>query len=73
MITNDLPDELVVRKIFTIRNQNVMLDFDLAQLYEVSTKQLKQAVRRNLDRFPNDFMFELTVDEYSNLRSQTAT
>lgn len=50
-----------------------MLDFDLAELYEVETKRLKEAVRRNIDRFPSDFMFELTRDEYNSLRSQFAS
>lgn len=50
-----------------------MLDFDLAELYGVETKRLKEAVRRNLDRFPSDFMFELTSDEFQSLRSQFAT
>jgi len=61
----------VERRIFLIRGQNVMLDFYLAQLYGVETRALKQAVRRNLDRFPADFMFELTVAEIKNLVSQT--
>lgn len=50
-----------------------MLDFDLAQLYGIETKRLKEAVRRNLDRFPNDFMFELNQEEFENLRSQFAS
>ena len=50
-----------------------MLDFDLAELYETETKRLKEAVRRNLDRFPNDFMFELSNEEYISLRTQFAT
>lgn len=50
-----------------------MFDFDLAQLYEVETKQLKRQVRRNIDRFPSDFMFELSKDEYESLRSQIGT
>ncbi len=50
-----------------------MLDFDLAELYGVETKRLKEAVRRNVDRFPTDFMFELTADEFQSLRSQIAT
>ncbi len=60
-------------KIYEIRNQKVMLDFDLAQLYEVETKVLNQAVKRNSDRFPEDFMFQLIEDEFSNLRSQIVT
>jgi len=50
-----------------------MLDFDLAFLYQIETKVLKQAVRRNIDRFPEDFMFELTIEEFDNLRSQIVT
>lgn len=60
----------IQNKIYTVRNQNVMLDFDLAVLYDVETRVLKQAVRRNPDRFPEDFMFELTRDEFNNLTSQ---
>src|SRR5437899_10473829 len=58
-------------RIFLIRGQNVMLDFDLAELYGVETRALKQAVRRNLDRFPADFMFKLSAGEIKNLVSQT--
>lgn len=60
----------IENKIYTVRNQNVMLDFDLATLYDVETRVLKQAVRRNMDRFPEDFMFELTEIEIENLVSQ---
>lgn len=60
-------------KIYEIRNQKVMLDFDLAQLYEVETKALNQAVKRNSDRFPDDFMFRLTLDEWQSMRSQFVT
>ncbi len=56
-----------------IRNQKVMLDRDLAELYGVETKQLKRQVKRNLDRFPEDFMFELTKTEFENWRSQFGT
>jgi ORF6N domain len=49
-----------------------MLDFDLAEFYDTETKRLKEAVRRNIDQFPTDFMFELTREEYNSLRSQTA-
>ncbi|MBA3985068.1 MAG: ORF6N domain-containing protein [Flavobacteriales bacterium] len=59
--------EKIQSKIFTIRNQNIMFDFDLATLYQVETRSLKQAVRRNLDRFPEDFMFELTKKEWEEL------
>lgn len=65
--------EIITNKIHLIRNQKVMLDYDLAVLYEIETKALKQAVRRNTNRFPNDFMFELTEDEYKFLRSQIVT
>ena len=68
-----LPDESIVSKIWFVRNEKVMLDKDLAELYEVDTKVLKQAVRRNLDIFPEHFMFELTENEFINLRSQTVT
>ncbi|MCF0054197.1 ORF6N domain-containing protein [Dyadobacter sp. CY356] len=63
----------IQNKVFTLRGQKVMLDFDLAEMYEVETKVLKQAVRRNRDRFPDDFMFEVTRAEYNSLRSQFVT
>jgi len=62
--------QIIQNKIYQIRGERVMLDFDLAELYEVETRVLKQAVRRNLDRFPDDFMFELSNEEYDNLTSQ---
>ena len=68
-----VPDERIMDKIYLIRDQKVMLDQDLAALYGVETKVLKQQVRRNLDRFPIDFMFELTENEFSILRSQFVT
>ena len=68
-----IPDEVLVSKIFLIRAQKVMLDFHLAELYGVQTKVLKQAVRRNIDRFPADFMFELSDKEFETLRSQIVT
>ncbi|AUP80136.1 ORF6N domain-containing protein [Flavivirga eckloniae] len=68
-----VPDEVVMSKIYYIRGQKVMLDSDLAELYEVETKQLKRQVRRNIERFPEDFMFELTKLEFDNLRSQFGT
>lgn len=61
----------VEQRIFLIRGQNVILDFDLAELYRVETRALKQAVRRNLDRFPADFMFGLSPEEVKTLVSQT--
>ena len=60
-------------KIYEIRGQKVMLDFDLAELYEVETKVLNQAVKRNINRFPMDFMFQLTKIEWNSLRSQIVT
>ena len=68
-----LPDELIINKIFVIRKQKAMLDRDLAELYEVETKVLKQAVKRNIDIFPEHFMFELTQEEFKILRSQFVT
>jgi len=65
--------QVIQSKIHEIRGQQVMLDFDLAQLYEVETKRLKEAVRRNISRFPSDFMFELNADEWTILRTQIAT
>ena len=56
-------------KIYEIRGQRVMLDFDLAELYQVETRALKQAVRRNIERFPEDFMFEITEPEYNYLKN----
>lgn len=61
------------QKIYFIRNHRVMLDSDLAKLYDVETKALKRAVRRNIDRFPDDFMFQLTESEQENLRYQIGT
>lgn len=68
-----LPDEVLMNKIYIIRGQKVMLDRDLAELYGVETKQLKRQVNRNIERFPADFMFELTREEYNSLRSQIGT
>jgi len=68
-----VPIELIASKIYLIRDIKVMLDKDLAELYGVETKLLKQAVRRNIDRFPSDFMFELTKGENQSLRSQNVT
>ena len=69
--------QIIQNKIYEIRGQRVMLDFDLAELYQVPTKVLKQAVRRNSERFPSDFMFEITESEYNvlkiSLRSQSVT
>ncbi|KJD31366.1 DNA-binding protein [Tamlana nanhaiensis] len=68
-----IPDENIAGKIYFIRNQKVMLDRDSANLYEVETRVLKQAIKRNLNRFPEDFMFELTKPELENWRSQFVT
>jgi len=68
-----IPDEVVLTKIYLIRNQKVMLDRDLAELYGVETKYLKRQVKRNIKRFPEDFMFELTIDELAEWRSQFVT
>lgn len=65
--------QIIQQKIFEIRGQKVMFDFDLAALYEVETKRLKEAVKRNIDHFPDDFMFQLTQEEFLYLRSQIAT
>ena len=68
-----IPIEVIERKILLIRGQKVMLDADLAELYVVSTKRLNEQVRRNLNRFPPDFMFQLNEKETEILRSQIAT
>ena len=65
-----LPDETIINKIYIIRNKKVMIDRDLAELYGVDTRVLNQTVKRNLKRFPDDFMFQLTDEEFRNLRSQ---
>lgn len=70
-MANDLMQ--IKNLIYEIRGQKVMLDSDLANLYGVATKRLNEAVKRNLQRFPDDFMFQLTNDEWLNLRSQFAT
>jgi len=68
-----IPDEVVMSKIYLIRNLKVMLDRDLAELYGVETKYLKRQVKRNIIRFPEDFMFELTEAEFTNWRCQFGT
>lgn len=67
------PMEQIENLIVTVRDKQVMLDRDLARLYGVDTKVLNQAVKRNIERFPADFMFQLTKDEYEVLRSQSVT
>lgn len=65
--------EAISLRILTLRGQRVIVDADLAALYDVPTKRFNEAVKRNLDRFPVDFMFQLTAEEFANLRSQFAT
>jgi len=65
--------QLIESKIYSIRGQKVMMDFDLAELYETETKVLKQTVRRNWERFPEDFMFQLSKEEFESLRSHFVT
>lgn len=68
-----IPEEVIVTKIYLLREQKVMIDRDLAELYGVETKYLKRQVRRNIVRFPSDFMFEMTEKEFYNWRSQFVT
>ena len=68
-----IPDDIISSKIYLIRDQKVMLDKDLSELYAVENKQLKRQVRRNIKRFLDDFMFELNELEFDNLRSQIGT
>jgi hypothetical protein len=68
-----IPDEIILNKIYLVREQKVMIDRDLAELYGVETKVLKQAVKRNIERFPEDFMFEMTKEEFDIWRSQFVT
>jgi len=68
-----IDENFIESKIYTIRNKQVMLDNDLAELYGVDTKRLNEQVKRNIERFPEDYMFELTTEEFENLKSQNAT
>ncbi len=68
-----IPDEVVERKIYVVRGQKVMMDRDLATLYGVDTRRLNEQVRRNIDRFPTDFMFEMTDTELADWKSHFAT
>ncbi|QJD97687.1 ORF6N domain-containing protein [Mucilaginibacter robiniae] len=68
-----IPDEILMNKIYMIRDQKVMLDSDLAELYGVETRRLNEQVARNIDRFPDDFMFRLNESEFDSLMSQIAT
>jgi hypothetical protein len=66
-------ESLLISKIYIIRGQKVMIDEDLAEMYGLETKRLNEQVKRNIDRFPEDFMFQITEIEYENLKSQNAT
>jgi phage regulator Rha-like protein len=68
-----IPDEIVINKIYLIRGLKVMIDRDLAELFNVETKRLKESVRRNISRFPDDFMFQMSVNEFKNWRTQFAS
>tara|TARA_R110002072_G_scaffold104180_1_gene228545 strand:- start:3 stop:527 length:525 start_codon:yes stop_codon:yes gene_type:complete len=68
-----IPDEVIINKIYVIRGQKVMLDRDLAELYDVETRRLKEQVRRNINRFPEEFMFELTKEELEEWRTEYAS
>ncbi len=73
MASDLIPNEIIQAKIYFLRAKKVMIDRDLAELYGVTTKAFNQAVRRNIDRFPSDFMFQMSKDEYAHLRSQFVT
>lgn len=68
-----IPDEVITSKIYFFRDQKVMIDSDLSELYGVETRRLNEQVKRNLSRFPSDFMFQLSLSEFSSLKSQIAT
>lgn len=72
-IKSVIPDDIIMNKIYFIREYKVMIDSDLAELYNVETRRLNEQVKRNSKRFPEDFMFQLTSDEYNLLKSQIAT
>ena len=72
-MSDTISEELISSKIYLIRGQKVMLDRDLAEMYDVETKRLKEQVKRNIERFPPNYMFELTKEENNVLRSQNAT
>ena len=73
LVKSVIADEAIINKIYLIRGKKVMLDKDLAEMYGVGTKVLKQSVKRNVERFPKDFMFTLTQKEFQHLRSQIVT
>jgi ORF6N domain len=66
-------EQKILNRIYVVRNQKIMLDQDLAEMYRVETRRLNEQVKRNINRFPKDFMFVLTEKEYENLKSQNAT
>lgn len=68
-----IPEQKILKSILVIRGEKVILDSDLAKLYGVETRRLNEQVKRNIDKFPKDFMFQLTLDEFQNLKSQIAT
>lgn len=68
-----ITNEVITNKIYLIRGQKVMIDNDLAELYQVETRRLNEQIKRNIGRFPEDFMFRLTIEECENLKSQFAT
>ena len=72
-MVNAIPEEKIERLILSLRGRRVMLDATLADLYEVTTKNLNKAVQRNIERFPSDFLFQLTIQEVTNLRFQIGT
>jgi len=72
-VSKMIPVEVIEKKIFLIRGQKVMIDRDIAEMYGVETRRLNEQVRRNIKRFPEDFMFQLSKEEFGNLKSQIAT
>jgi hypothetical protein len=68
-----VPEKRILKIIMVVRGEKVILDSDLAKLYGVETRRLNEQVRRNIDKFPDDFMFQLTKEEFENLKSQFAT
>jgi len=68
-----LPEDAIINRIYLIRGMKTMMDSDLAELYEVETKRINEQVKRNIDRFPEDFMFQLSEREFDNLKSHFAT
>ncbi len=68
-----IPDEVIMNKILLVRDQKVMIDSDIGELYGIETRRLNEQVKRNSERFPENFMFQLTKEEFDNLKSQNAT